>query len=297
MPTPAGNTDDLPPDPFPARRGVRVTGFLYDDHLNIIRYNRRIAGSDPDADWQLVADYSVTIGLAYEDDSGATVTDEQVLTVPAGFYTDLSSIPAAARWIVSKSGPHLEASIVHDWLYRAWTDYRLGSRRLSDWVFADDVMAAGLRQLRDYSGFKRGVVLFAVRLFGWWPFFGVWPYTSKRTPLAEHMAVWRQHLEDHGDGTPVPPEKRLKRRVPVGSHLYNGFIVIWSLVILLYGLATAWLWFGPGCAADAGATGLACGLHGALEWAVTTLIWATGLIVAAAVVIFAVIRGYVALRR
>ena len=44
---------------------------------------------------------------------------ERRIVVPGGMLTDLSSVPTLARTIVSQVGPHLEASIVHDFLYVA----------------------------------------------------------------------------------------------------------------------------------------------------------------------------------
>ncbi|MDZ7713841.1 MAG: DUF1353 domain-containing protein [Rhodovibrio sp.] len=42
------------------------------------------------------------------------------LTVPRGMLTDLASVPWGARNTVGRVGPHLEASIVHDYLFIAW---------------------------------------------------------------------------------------------------------------------------------------------------------------------------------
>ncbi len=39
------------------------------------------------------------------------------LRLPAGFRTDLASVPRVASWYVGCVGPHLEASVVHDWHY------------------------------------------------------------------------------------------------------------------------------------------------------------------------------------
>ena len=45
---------------------------------------------------------------------------EKTLTVPRGMLTDLASVPRVARGRVGKVGPHLAASIVHDFLFIAW---------------------------------------------------------------------------------------------------------------------------------------------------------------------------------
>lgn len=38
-------------------------------------------------------------------------------TVPAGFVTDLASVPLLARWAIPASGPWQRAAVIHDWLY------------------------------------------------------------------------------------------------------------------------------------------------------------------------------------
>ncbi len=56
--------------------------------------------------------------------------DNLSITVPAGFPTDLASVPRAARWVVSKV-TGVEASVIHDWLY----DQRIGTRGDADNLF------------------------------------------------------------------------------------------------------------------------------------------------------------------
>lgn len=88
--------------------------------------------------------------------------------VPAGMRTDLASVPFWGRWLVGRVGPHLEASILHDWLYIAWRhadDVRpTGWRR----YFADRVMLAGMAAAG--MGWRRWLVYGAVRIGGWIPF-------------------------------------------------------------------------------------------------------------------------------
>ena len=91
---------------------------------------------------------------------GARVT----LLVPKGTPTDFSSVPAALRPIVSRVGAHLEASIVHDYLYDAWVGVRtepLERVRL----FADKVFRAGLLAAR-LPTWRRALMYQAVRRFG-----------------------------------------------------------------------------------------------------------------------------------
>lgn len=83
------------------------------------------------------------------------------ITVPAGFETDLASIPRIARVFFSTDGPFLPAAIVHDWLYVA----REVNGHPIDRAFADYQFLEGMRDL-GVSRFARTVVYRAVRLGG-----------------------------------------------------------------------------------------------------------------------------------
>lgn len=82
------------------------------------------------------------------------------IEVPAGFVTDLSSIPEAARGIIPQIGTHNIPSVVHDWCYEnRWSD-----RKTSDYLFLLLMKEHGVPWLR------RNVMYAAVRVFGK----GVW---------------------------------------------------------------------------------------------------------------------------
>jgi hypothetical protein len=78
-------------------------------------------------------------------------------TVPAGFVTDLASLPAFLRWWTDPWGRHGHAAIVHDLLY--WTQKT--TRRQ-----ADDVFLRGMKALRVRTT-QRYALWLGVRLFGW----------------------------------------------------------------------------------------------------------------------------------
>ena len=79
--------------------------------------------------------------------------------------------------IVGPIGSHLEISILHDYLYMAWTDFRPKARR-DDWDFADEVFRAGLRASRVH---KRRLIYLAVHsIFTGWPVFRKKSYTLKK---------------------------------------------------------------------------------------------------------------------
>ncbi|MEN9854974.1 MAG: hypothetical protein RLZZ157_100 [Pseudomonadota bacterium] len=89
------------------------------------------------------------------------------LTVPAGFETDLASVPWFVRGIIPASGPWQRAAIVHDWLYATkgtffHEHYPCRRARLcSDYAFFVAMQAADVPNVICYLMWK------AVRLFGW----------------------------------------------------------------------------------------------------------------------------------
>lgn len=76
--------------------------------------------------------YEVTAPLALVRPCG------RVVTVPAGFVTDLTTVPAFARGLLAPDGPWVEAAIVHDWLIS------LGDRHHADLVFREALDALGI---------------------------------------------------------------------------------------------------------------------------------------------------------
>jgi hypothetical protein len=73
-----------------------------------------------------------------------------LVTVPAGFETDLASIPRLARGVIPPSGPWQRAAVIHDWLYRTrggwyWSPpYERLTRAQADDVFLAAMAAAGV---------------------------------------------------------------------------------------------------------------------------------------------------------
>jgi Protein of unknown function (DUF1353) len=80
--------------------------------------------------------------------------------------TDLASVPRVARWLVDRVGPHLEAAIVHDFLYIAWQDVAGGrGAREEDRRFADELMRVAMESAK-VGATSRFVIHNAVRSFG-----------------------------------------------------------------------------------------------------------------------------------
>ncbi len=62
------------------------------------------------------------------------------LTVPAGFVTDLASIPRAFAWLFTPDGPYVSAACVHDFLYREG----MVSRQMADLVLYEGMRVLGI---------------------------------------------------------------------------------------------------------------------------------------------------------
>lgn len=128
----------LTADPYPAH-WARVESLCYLDRLELGRAPEALRFRDRESCYFTLSPYRVDVAV-----DGAV----HRITVPAGFLTDLASVPAFARMLVGRVGPHLEAAIVHDWLYVAWQLIEGRAPHHRDWAFANQVMYAGLRAAR-----------------------------------------------------------------------------------------------------------------------------------------------------
>ena len=63
-----------------------------------------------DANYVVGEEYSASVTVT---GPGAPSDGRLKIAVPKGMLTDLCSVPRLARWLVSRVGPHLEASILH----------------------------------------------------------------------------------------------------------------------------------------------------------------------------------------
>ena len=143
-----------------SRSQKTISNFQYDTDLVLIRLRRRLSCIPPEEQYIVAEDFKVSFDLEEE---------RKCVVVPRGTLTDLSSIPRPFRWFAGRVGPHLEAAIVHDYLYIAWqvmNQEKEAKRCYRD--YADDLMfhamwKAGMR-------FKASVLYCAVRLGGQWSF-------------------------------------------------------------------------------------------------------------------------------
>ena len=123
------------PNPYPDGFN-EITDFEYITRLVLAREPEAPdLGDDREATYIVAEPYTVR----YKIDGRATT-----LTVPRGLLTDLASVPQFARGVVGRVGPHLEASIVHDYLFVAWQLLPDRGARRRDFEFANQVMFAGL---------------------------------------------------------------------------------------------------------------------------------------------------------
>jgi len=95
----------------------------------------------------------------------------EIITVPAGFVTDLTSIPRAVWSFYPPDGPWVKAAVIHDFLYYTkgtgeWHG-RVGISRLTPYTRkeADDILKEGMAD-RGISSWEQGVIWTAVRAGG-----------------------------------------------------------------------------------------------------------------------------------
>lgn len=78
------------------------------------------------------------------------------VTVPCGFETDLASVPRVFWAVYPPFGKYIEASVIHDYLYR-----QKFNRKEADKLFRKIMKEDGVGFL------TRNLFYFAVRFFGW----------------------------------------------------------------------------------------------------------------------------------
>ena len=144
-------------NPYPDGERSQISDFHYDTPLLLYRGIESVKKSNgKDADYILFRPYTIQYRLD---------GDPRSITVPRGMLTDLASVPRFARGLIGRVGPHLEASIVHDFLYIAWQDLPGRGAHDRDRAFADELFSVGMKQAKVH-GFKSAAIFRAVRWFG-----------------------------------------------------------------------------------------------------------------------------------
>ncbi|EBC7338196.1 DUF1353 domain-containing protein [Salmonella enterica] len=82
--------------------------------------------------------------------------NSDAIEVPAGFITDLATIPRIFWSLMPPDGKYAKAAIIHDYLY----DNALRTKREADRIFLDGMTVLGVPR------WKRTIMYWAVRLFG-----------------------------------------------------------------------------------------------------------------------------------
>lgn len=139
-------------------------------HLNSLHLTRSIAAvrgrNGEDAEYIVGSCYSCVVVLKRENGEQCW----HCITVPKGFLTDLSSVPWFLRWFAGRVGPHLEASVIHDWLFVAWQHEGLIPNAQMH-KFADDVFLAAMKVAK-VCRFRRWVLYTVSRVLGRCTFLG-----------------------------------------------------------------------------------------------------------------------------
>ena len=149
--------------PYPDRP-VRVASVAYRESLVLLRLlsaaTRWVDGEEEKAKFIVAADYRIT----WTDGQGR----QHDIVVPRGMLTDLASVPPVFRGLVSRTGPWLEAAVVHDFLTVAWITLDGDGSRLRR-RFADDIMLAAMAAAQ-VAAPRRRLIYGAIRAAGWWTY-------------------------------------------------------------------------------------------------------------------------------
>jgi hypothetical protein len=81
--------------------------------------------------------------------------DGEMYTVPKGVDTDFASIPRMFRRVISRTGKHDKAAVLHDWL----CEYKIVPRKKADKIFME-----ALKTLK-VNVFKRRIMYTGVRSY------------------------------------------------------------------------------------------------------------------------------------
>ncbi|GAB3201552.1 hypothetical protein GCM10027261_36370 [Geodermatophilus arenarius] len=90
--------------------------------------------------------------------------------VPAGFRTDLASVPRPVRWLVPESGRYTLAAVLHDWLCQEGIATGVVTARQADGVFRRAMREAGVPVLLRWlmwTGVRWGALTDPRRRRGW----------------------------------------------------------------------------------------------------------------------------------
>lgn len=101
--------------------------------------------------WRLAEPFEYHVGRYPSD---------EVIRVPAGFETDLASIPRLFWPLLPPQGRYAKAAILHDWLYVLGPAGDAAARQRADAIFLEAMAVLGC------PAWQRRLIHAAVRLFG-----------------------------------------------------------------------------------------------------------------------------------
>ena len=148
-----------PENPYPQGTWRRISSFKYHSHLNLMRFSTGLKGVSRKDQYIVAEPYRVSFKIDNTD---------HCVCIPKGMLTDLSSAPFPFNCIVGRVGPHLEATIVHDYLYIAWQDHGEEFKTERSRRFADRVMFEGMKA--SGMGCMARIIYGAIRAGGFFAF-------------------------------------------------------------------------------------------------------------------------------
>ena len=105
-----------------------------------------------------------------------------LITVPAGFKTDLASVPRIFWMFIPPFGKYDDAAVVHDWLYRTHITSR---------VVADATFLIGMK-IKGVGFLQRWAMWTAVRIFGRF----CWGRPERQIVIHHHHIVHPIHKDE-----------------------------------------------------------------------------------------------------
>jgi hypothetical protein len=150
-------------NPYP-ETGAKIASVVFCGDLVLFRPKDRLLSVEDGSVIRPANDVYLT-GAPYVVRWFTTNGEAREVTVPAGFITDLTSVPGPLRLFAGRVGPWLEAAVLHDYLYAAWQDYPQQGHTETDRRFSDDMMLAAMTA-SEVPWWQRWGIYLAVRAFG-----------------------------------------------------------------------------------------------------------------------------------
>jgi len=168
--------------PFPSRpfeRDEVIREVSFPDHLDNRTYP--VQPFPGDGYHQLLGDYR----MLYKREGETNFT---TLTAPRGMFHDFASIPNIVSILPSfqrHEGPHVPASIIHDYLFLCWSDWVESRKEVPEswFYFANRIFSAGMHHFGTDRHIRSGMFNAVNSAIGWETF-------RDCEPFAPLMAKW-----------------------------------------------------------------------------------------------------------